>query len=168
MTAPPTTNQLPAERLVEQRTPYDCLTACLATVFGCPYEDAPIFGNQETGEHEPGWHQKLDDWLAARGFAWLQRVREDGMTDDPARSPWAFPGLWIAGVASPRINGEHAVVMRWNELVWDPHPQREMGHGGFESADYFLPIDPGALRLAAVIVVSSTNQQKRVVAQFES
>lgn len=129
---------------VEQRTKFDCLTACLASIFEEPYEDVPVFCDQETGKSGPFWYRLLEDWLAERGFAFLQRVREDGMDDDPMRCPFAYPGYWIAGVKSPRVDGEHAVVMNRGELVWDPHPQREMGHLGFQSADYFLPLDPAA------------------------
>ena len=32
--------------------------------------------------------------------------------------------------------------------VWDPHPQREMGHLGFWDAEIFLPVDPARLVLA--------------------
>ena len=132
---------------VAQRTRFDCLTACLASIFECRYEDVPVFCDQETGESAPLWHVALDGWLADRGFAFLQRVREEGMDDDPMFCPWAYPGYWIVGVKSPRVDGEHAVVMCGRELVWDPHPEREQGHRGFLSADHFVPLDPARLRL---------------------
>lgn len=131
-------------RCVEQRTTYDCMTACLATIFGCSYEDAPQLADAK-GDPVFGWHRVLDDWLLARGFACLERMRRDDEQDDPMRCPWRIPGLWIGGVASPRYDGGHAVVMHLNQLVWDPHPKREMGHRGFEDATYFLPLDPAGL-----------------------
>lgn len=125
---------------VEQRSAYDCLTACLSSIFEVPYEDVPLFCDQETGEPIRWWRKACDDWLAERGWAQLERVRQTDEGGDPMRCPWRFPGYWIAGVKSPRYDGSHAVVMHRSELVWDPNPQREMGHLGFEDATYFLPL----------------------------
>lgn len=41
----------------------------------------------------------------------------------------------------------HAVVMCGVELVWDPHPQRDMGHLGFVSGEWFVVRDPSKLTL---------------------
>jgi hypothetical protein len=38
--------------------------------------------------------------------------------------------------------GLHTVVMRGTTLVWDPHPQRDMGHHGFVEAEFMIPTDP--------------------------
>lgn len=139
----PAGSLLAASRCVEQRASYDCMTACLATIFGCSYEDAPQLADAN-GDPVPRWHRVMDDWLFARGFACLERMRE---TDDgePMRCPWRYPGLWIGGVKSPRYDGDHAVVMHLSLLVWDPHPQRNMGHLGYVDATYFLPLDPAGL-----------------------
>jgi hypothetical protein len=133
--------------LVEQRATFDCVTACLATIFGVTYEDAPILCDFETGKSVERWHRVHDDWLHARGFASYERM--DGIdASDPMRCPWSYPGLWIGGVYSPRHEGEtHAVVCRGNDLIFDPHPQRDMGHRGWCSAEYFMPIDPAMLVL---------------------
>lgn len=136
-------------RLVEQRAKFDCMTACLATIFGVRYEDAPILCDVDSGAKIEGWWGIHDRWLNERGFASYERM--DGIDpDDPMRCPWTYPGLWIGGVHSPRNDGTHAVVMRKNELVWDPHPQREMGHRGWSSAEYFMPLDPAMLVLVPV------------------
>lgn len=39
----------------------------------------------------------------------------------------------------------HCVVMHGPDLVWDPHPQRDMGHLGFVSGELFRVIDPARL-----------------------
>lgn len=52
----------------------------------------------------------------------------------------------------------HAVVMYGSELVWDPHPQRTMGHLGFVSGDQFGVVDPARLRL-----VSETEARQRSI-----
>jgi hypothetical protein len=38
----------------------------------------------------------------------------------------------------------HAVVMCGGELAWDPHPLRDMGHGGWISGQWFIAADPAA------------------------
>lgn len=47
--------------------------------------------------------------------------------------------------ATGRTPSLHAVVMLGGELVWDPHPQREMGHLGFVSGEWFILADPMAV-----------------------
>lgn len=127
------------------------MTACLATIFGCAYE---FVHRPEPASTQPARHLAvpLVDRVAGLRirkhlqFSLTQADIDRLGTDRPMRSPWSWPGLWMAGVWSPRHAGEtHAVVMRGRDLVWDPHPQREQGHLGFESAEVFYPIDPSAL-----------------------
>jgi hypothetical protein len=64
-------------------------------------------------------------------------------------------GIWMAGCVSPRGLLEdgpfrgmpilHMVVMRGASLVWDPHPQREMGVGPVVSQVWWVAADPAAL-----------------------
>lgn len=39
----------------------------------------------------------------------------------------------------------HCVVMCGGDLVWDPHPQRDMGHLGFVFGEWFVLADPMAV-----------------------
>lgn len=41
----------------------------------------------------------------------------------------------------------HALVMFGRDIVWDPHPQRDMGHLGFISGEQFGAPDPARLTL---------------------
>lgn len=41
----------------------------------------------------------------------------------------------------------HAVVMCGGDLVWDPHPRRDMGHLGFVRGEWFIAADPGRFAL---------------------
>jgi len=50
----------------------------------------------------------------------------------------------------------HSVVMCGRELVWDPHPQREMGHLGFVSGEWLIARDPALLVLREKTAVSDT------------
>jgi len=168
---------LPPERCVEQRAPFDCMTACLATIFDCAYEDAPMLADPDTGEPVEQWLREMTTWLRGRGF-WPQNFSlttdiTDRLGERPERSPWHWPTLWMGSVLSPRYTeddgspGWHAVVCRGSDIVWDPHPQREMGHVGFMGADVFLPIDPGALvlRLQEALDAQAGRQQFRTKAR---
>jgi hypothetical protein len=146
---------------VEQRASFDCMTACLASIFEVPYEDAPVLADPETCEPVDQWLRVMTLWLHDRGFhpqnftLTAHQIEHHG--ESPQHSPWHWPTFWMAGVKSPRYeeNGEpglHCVVMQGNDLVWDPHPQREMGHLGFWDADVFLPIDPAQLVARAALV----------------
>lgn len=127
---------------VDQRNNFDCMTACLASIFELRYQQCPTLYMLKTGEPLDAWHTVYDLWLAKRGWAVMERVLVEGQEIDSQESPWSFPGYWIAGVKSPRYDGTHAVVMHKDKIIFDPHPRRYMGHLGFESAAYFLPLDP--------------------------
>ncbi len=45
----------------------------------------------------------------------------------------------------------HLVVMNGPELVWDPHPRREMGHLGYVSGWIFRALDPARLPSVALV-----------------
>lgn len=129
-----------------------CMTACLASIFECAYEDAPVLCDFATGEPVEQWLRVMTLWLHERGFHPQNMHHTKG--DRPQSSPWHWPTVWMAGVASPRYNepsgepGLHCVVMQGSDLVWDPHPQRDMGHLGFIDAELFLPRDPARLVLS--------------------
>jgi hypothetical protein len=82
---------------VDMRTSSDCLRACLATVTGRPYEDAPTT--------EGDWRSKAVAFLNASD---------------------ATSGMVIGIGESPRgCKGGHAIVCNPDgTLVHDPHPSR--------------------------------------------
>lgn len=125
---------------VEQRGDSDCLVACLASILDLDYEDIP----QEIADHEKQLNAMVD-FLKPRGYlVWTFALHGDEwpqlMFGNERIGYHIHPiGYWIAGVGSPRIkDGEHAVVMRSANLVWDPHPLRAMGHRGFRSATILM------------------------------
>lgn len=133
-------------RMVEQRGPHDCLRACVATVLGLAYEDVPEFlALAEVEDRAAPWRRRLYDFLATHGLVpWEFGLHgEDRPLLMFGGTPIAYnvmpPGLWIAAVQSPRIEGTHAVVMKGGQVIWDPHPRREMGHKGFREAMIFMP-----------------------------
>lgn len=119
----------------------DCLKCCVASLLELDYDDVPHFA-----EHD-NWNQMLDGFLALHGWRrgqaryWLD-------DDDPRRLVGYTHGYWIAGVDSMRStpDGEpilHAIVMHDDEVAWDPHPDRDQGHRGFNGEAWLLvPLDP--------------------------
>lgn len=133
---------------IAQQGAYDCMTACLASIFELPYDEAPHLCSPETGAKiDGGWWNAYETWLGRRGWAVISRVRTEG-DGEPMWCPWSLNSYWIGGVKSPRTDGDHAVVMHGNQIVWDPHPRRdEKLHEGFTSCDYFVPLDPARFAL---------------------
>lgn len=136
---------------VEQRYPFDCTQACLASIFECDYDEAPVLWEPGAERERADWLFVLNGWLRERGFGLQNFCWTKG--DRPQESPWSFVGYWLGGVYSPRFEdpsggpGGHTVVMRGHDLVWDPHPRRAQGHLGFFNADVFMPLDPSTLVL---------------------
>lgn len=145
----------------------DCLTACLASLFELPLDEVPHFVATDN------WFSEYSNWLVDRGLQ-LGQVHLCVDEDDPTKlTGYPIEGVhWIATVKSPRgkarcggckgtreLDGDpcqwcdatglvpslHAVVMCGREIVWDPHPQREMGHLGFLSGEWFIVRDPAKL-----------------------
>lgn len=162
-------------REVGQTTFYDgagtrgnCVAAAVASVFGLPLDVVEHQGLK------PGvGFQSVADWTRERCPALEYREQDfctnfrcveiEGEGDrweydlpDPQEIP-APPtcGYWIAHVISPRgllADGpyrgmpiQHAVVMRGGELVWDPHPQRDMGVGARVGMGWWVARDPATL-----------------------
>lgn len=128
---------------VEQRGNSDCLVACLASILGVRYEDVPQAIAVENEQHNA-----MVGFLKERGFlTWslgLHGAVEPMLMlgNEPIPFLLAPTGYWIASVKSPRIaEGFHSVVMRGRSIAFDPHPQREMGHGGFVEALILMPGD---------------------------
>jgi hypothetical protein len=51
--------------------------------------------------------------------------------------------------ASGLVPSLHCVVMCGGELVWDPHPRRDMGHLGWVSGEWLIARDPAVFELRA-------------------
>lgn len=147
----------------------DCLTACIASLFELPIDDVPFFVDMEN------WWGEYNNWLHDRGLQLGQVRLSTVDDDPTRLNGHPTEGIyWIATVKSPRSKarcngckgtgqsqheegpcgwcGEsglvpslHAVVMCGGELVWDPHPQRDMGHLGFVSGEWFVVRDPARL-----------------------
>jgi hypothetical protein len=132
----------------------NCLAACVASIFEMPLLSlAGVYDSQT-----------LWDWLAKHypgiGMVAQTFFPPDLTSDDPLEVPLGsrrpgdgfsnLPGAthWIAVVRSLRTPHMHCVVMLDDELVWDPHPQREMGVGG-QTGAYWFTLDRPELVIPA-------------------
>jgi hypothetical protein len=95
----------------------DCFPACLASLLDLPLAEVP--NHQGTD-----WWDAYQGWLAERGLT-LGYVT---CTELPGAAP---AGYAILGAHSPRLDCLHAVICKDGVIVWDPHPQREMGVGAW-------------------------------------
>lgn len=133
---------------VDQRNDYDCLRACIASIFELAYEDVPQFGESAIGTEREALAQ--DDefiaWLAERGLAY-QDVFHPRDEANAQRLPW---GYCVGAGKSPRGDFHHATVWdarQWPaRLVHDPHPSRAGLKGGPGVYSCFVVLDPARFR----------------------
>lgn len=124
---------------VMQTTPTNCFRACVASVFSCPIEEAPIGCDGAVWDWDA-----FQDWLAARGWQALEVGFGNGGTIYPVRTPL----LCIVTGVSPRecATGRHAVVARLLglegfEVIHDPHESGAGFVGDPTHALFFVPIN---------------------------
>lgn len=129
----------------------DCMTACIATLLGLPYEDVPTWVADAFDRHdihegypemlawirERGWHLRTISWRCLNDFRGLEGV------------------LCIASVPSQKFPATaHAVIGTWRQVgiepcykfhvEYDPNP----GNGPWPdflepwSVSFFIPRDP--------------------------
>lgn len=120
----------------------NCQAACIASIFEVEIESVtvPCGGNYQavcewTAREYPGLHPINRDWNGTSPDIPVEDVEW----------PEPFKSYWIATVASPRTLGHHCVVMHGSEMVWDPHPQREMGFGLCVGSMWWMVRDPAKL-----------------------
>lgn len=125
---------IPVEQTRTEKGKGNCWPACIASILECPLENVPDPADDET---YGGYLRRVNEWLAPQGL----RLRQFSFyrTDDKP------PGYAILGADSPR-GGSHAVVILDGEIVWDPHPQREMGVGSWREYGQFVCLDPARMR----------------------
>jgi hypothetical protein len=112
---------------LDQTTPYNCMTACIASVLELPIRAVPFF---IAGHDGRAW-VRARAWLAARGL-------------EAVDVPHGFgPRYTLFRGYSPR-GTRHCVVAYDGEIVHDPHPT----HVGLVSVDHVTEIRPVGCRSA--------------------
>ena len=108
----------------------NCFAACLASVLEVALEEVPCF-------HGDGWLDRYNEWLAPRNLVLINLTYASAEGE-----PWYPAGYSLLAAKSPRGDWLHAVVCLDGEVVWDPHPQREMGIGERKEWTIFYVRDP--------------------------
>lgn len=98
-------------RKVKQRKNWDCLTACVASIFDVNYEEVPLFAKPSKADQ---WLKNLKTWAGKRGYdtelLWEYKLSE-------------LENNLVIGVGpSPRNNGNtHAVLVDETlKVTFDP------------------------------------------------
>ena len=96
---------------VLQAHPDDCVSAGVASLFGVSLESVPRFSAES-------WGDELDDWLASRGFGFIN-VR---FPDDQKRGIPSGYTIGAVATTSGRHPGSfmHCVICLDGMIVWDP------------------------------------------------
>jgi hypothetical protein len=118
----------PLEQTILAPPDGNCFAACVASVLEMPLDDVPNFVGQD-------WFQQWQVWLAKRNLQLLTFTI--GPYDE-----WRPSGYALLGAQSPRGDFLHSVVCRDGKIVWDPHPQRDMGVGEWRDWTIFAVLDP--------------------------
>jgi hypothetical protein len=127
----------PIEQTITELGKGNCVAACIASILELPIDRMPNF-------HGGGWYHAWADWLAPANLTLTELSIEHG----------APRGFSILAADSPRNPVLHAVVVSGRDVVWDPHPRRDMGIGEgrmrwlVHALDPRLPVDLSALVLS--------------------
>jgi Lar family restriction alleviation protein len=89
--------------LMESHGHGNCLQAAVASIIGFPLDTVPNFVLFEK------WFERMEEFLTCKGFAICDEPDDDEIVLAFGNSPRGF---------------KHAVVMRGDELLHDPHPSR--------------------------------------------
>jgi hypothetical protein len=125
----------------------DCFRACVASILEVDPRELP---NPHGAEH---WGDAWDRALGPFGLWVVWLGKHWWPTGERAQQ---FEGYWIAAVPSPRIEGNHCVVMRGTEVVHDPthaRPIESIRAEDVQEATLFLPFDPAPSVIALTRMV---------------
>lgn len=144
----------------------NCVAACLASIFELSLpeveRDLPD-GPSLTQLSE--WTRQRFPWLECRTVNYGENYREvEPPSDDEPDGRWTYDlpaerpaaptkGFWMASIVSPRgklrsgpYRGGpmlHCMVMRGEQLAWDPSPQRDEGRGApLVMCTWWIALDP--------------------------
>jgi hypothetical protein len=118
----------------------NCHPACIASILEVPLDAVPQPTVEEMASYE-GWGQYCE--RLRRNFLHPRNLHDIAFPIHSVEGDLVKPpGYAILCAKSPRTSGYHSVVAFNGEIVWDPHPQREMGVGEWSDWTVFMAIDP--------------------------
>lgn len=110
----------PVDQTLFGKVDGNCLPACIASLLEIGIEEVPHFCR----DYRDSWFRAFLNWLEPKGLTaicWLGPGWPEGYAEHLRKL------THIAGGPSPRYEGNdvlHAVVMRGDELLHDPHHDR--------------------------------------------
>lgn len=135
-------NALVRPRLVRQKETYGCVTACIAMVRGCSYEEvAADLGPPDRGFTHDVWQAYLNEY----GFATQLVYRHDCVARQN-RSPWPiapWANMHLCSVDAGRGMGSHLVLVLHDGAVLDPArdaPARMEDYSGYAYMAAVFPV----------------------------
>ena len=119
----------------------NCFAACVASILELPIEDVPNLGNDSDNFNWSDWMRLWNEWLESRNLCLsvIHYYEWEGVSSTKPK------GYSILSAKSPRLKEQelnHAVVCFDGKIVFDPHPQREMGVGVWEYFYVFSALNP--------------------------
>lgn len=111
----------------------NCFTACIASLLELPIEAVPFFCGKDN------WRKATDEWLAPRGYFYLDVSLPGDMRDDLAEY-WGYHV--ISGKSSRGL--QHSVIGYRGKMIFDPHPSGEGLVGDESDFEYgfVIPLNP--------------------------
>lgn len=100
----------------------DCWRCCVAAIVGLPAEQVPHFLENEIKDPSRSMDADTQEWLNQRG---LMMVEASVFRFHRwASSRFRLPAVIAAGPSprSKKMGEHHAVIMREDKLLYDPHP----------------------------------------------
>lgn len=101
----------------------NCYAACIASIFEVPLDGVPQ-PTREEGSSIKAW----EEYVARLDRVFYRPRGLYALVINPAEN-WRPLGYSILCAKSPRGDYPHCVVALDGEVVWDPHPDRDMGLG---------------------------------------
>jgi len=134
----------------------NCYQACVASILEVPIDEVP---DQALGRTPEEYVHILRGWLAPRGLSLIAATLGPYTPEELLPELW-HAGYWIAGIATNSRDLDHAVVMRGNTVVWDPHPtphnwEPYVANPHINGIAMFVPLDPAQTFASAGVATTS-------------
>jgi len=129
---------IPVEQTVLMPPGGNCFQACMASILELPLDAVPDFMPFDD------WTVRWNTWLRPMNLAIMHCTLPQDPEEVQTFRQMCMPGYTIPSADSPRGDWMHAVVAFDGEVVWDPHPRRDMGLGAWREITYLFVIDPRA------------------------
>ena len=120
----------------------DCFPTALASLMNIDRDDVPHFWDGGK-EPEGGWYAPVREWLAKYNLTYLSLPVAADLKTTLGMMGDFNPGVFYLLSGNGGRVGNHTVVAKDDEIIWDPHPDNSGLVGpcedGFYWIDFLLP-----------------------------